>query len=1167
MTKKDSTKPPHPATDDGRLALETRELRIRNSIANAFLTITNDDIFAEVLRIVLDALDSKHGLFGYLDDHGVLTIPSLTGEVWERCAIPGKVLRFPPDVWGGIWGRALTEKKSLLSNGGLTVPRGHIRMERVLAVPIIYAGKVIGLLMVGNRPADYEAGDLSLLETIAKHIAPILDARLARENADRIRKHAESEAKALARQVEFILGGTKTGLDIIDSRFNMKFIDPEWKKIYGDPTGRKCYEYFMDRKDVCPSCGIIRALETKTITVTEEVLPRENNRPVQVTTIPFQNEDGEWLVAEVNTDITERKRAEEKSRFFALAVENSSDAIGMSTPEGRHYYQNKAFDDLFGAIGERPPATVFVDEQVGLEVFRTIMGGNPWTGEVKMRGKAGELLDVFLRAYAIKDDAGTMLGLVGVHTDITERKTIEQTLRASEEKFRTVLDNANDGILVVDIENKKFVLANKAMCGMLGYTLEEICELGVEAVHPQESLPQVVRTLGSLARKEIAQTQDVPMKRKDGSVFLANINASPLTMEGRSCLIGVFRDITERKRAEEIVRTSKAFLDSVINAIADPIFVKDETRRFVLVNDALCAIVGRPREGLLGKDGDDMFPREQVEVFRKMDAGVLETGQENVNEESLSNLSSGEVRTIVTRKTRYTDPAGKRFLVGVIRDITERKRAEDALLFANTILSTQTEASIDGILVVDESEKIILMNNRFVEIWGIPPEVVASRSDERALQSILDKLVDPQEFLARVKHLYEHRNEKSREEIALRNERTLDRYSAPMLGSDGKYYGRVWYFRDITERKAAEDEIRRGAAEWSNTFDSISDFIFILDTESRITKANRPFIDAFGAGKEENVVGRLCFELLHKSEKHWPGCPLASTVSSGKHHTAEVNDPGIGVPLLVTTSPILDETGALKGIVHVARDISDLKTAERETKEAMEVKARFISMASHELRTPLTAIKESIDILGEELAKDLDPGTQEFFNIAHRNIDRLARLINDVLDFSKLGAGKMKFHPGTHSMNDVVGEVRATMDPVARAKRLSLSAELDGQLPLAVFDKDRITQVLVNLLNNAIKFTDKGSVKVSTAKRDDSVLVTVSDTGPGIGPEDLPMLFDEFVQFGTQHERRTGGTGLGLAISREIIERHKGRIWAESAPGKGMTVRFTIPVAGGADGK
>ncbi len=142
--------------------------------------------------------------------------------------------------------------------------------------------------------------------------------------------------------------------------------------------------------------------------------------------------------------------------------------------------------------------------------------------------------------------------------------------------------------------------------------------------------------------------------------------------------VAVFDVITERMRAEMALASGKAFLDSSINAIADPIFIKDENGRFVLVNDAMCTIVGRSQEALLGQN-DDIFPEEQAAIFRRIDTKVLATGEENVNEEALSNLSSGQVRVIVTRKTRYVDPAGRRFLVGVIRDITESKRLEAEL--------------------------------------------------------------------------------------------------------------------------------------------------------------------------------------------------------------------------------------------------------------------------------------------------------------------------------------------------------------------------------------------------------------------------------------------------------------------------------------------------------
>ena len=175
-------------------------------------------------------------------------------------------------------------------------------------------------LTESNRHLASQAEELaelnrSLDSRVTDRTSALLSAnkKLEIEVADR--KRAEEKVTVLHRQVEFILGATNTGLDIIDSDFNIRYIDAEWQKVYGDPSGRKCYEYFRGRTEVCPGCGTVKALASKAMAVTEEVLPKEGNRPMQVTTIPFQDDKGEWLVAEVNVDIRDRKRAEEKSRL------------------------------------------------------------------------------------------------------------------------------------------------------------------------------------------------------------------------------------------------------------------------------------------------------------------------------------------------------------------------------------------------------------------------------------------------------------------------------------------------------------------------------------------------------------------------------------------------------------------------------------------------------------------------------------------------------------------------------------------------------------------------------------------------------------------------------------------------------------------------------------
>jgi PAS domain S-box-containing protein len=252
----------------------------------------------------------------------------------------------------------------------------------------------------------------------------------------------------------------------------------------------------------------------------------------------------------------------------------------------------------------------------------------------------------------------------------------EMSLRESTQRWQTTFNAIEDPILLLDAGHG-IVACNRSFtklfhCDEATIVGRPCCEVVHGTVEPIGECPFVT------TRKSI-QREHAVVTIGDRTVDL--ITDPVLDENGAfSGAVHIISDITDHKRAEDEIRSTKGFLDSVINAIADPIFVKNDKREFVLVNDALCAIVGRPREALLGKDGDDMFPKEQVAVFQKIDADVLNTGKESLNEESLSNLTSGEVRTIVTRKTRYIDPAGNKFLVGVIRDITERKNAEEQRL-------------------------------------------------------------------------------------------------------------------------------------------------------------------------------------------------------------------------------------------------------------------------------------------------------------------------------------------------------------------------------------------------------------------------------------------------------------------------------------------------------
>ena len=358
-------------------------------------------------------------------------------------------------------------------------------------------------------------------------------------------------------------------------------------------------------------------------------------------------------------------------------------------------------------------------------------------------------------------------------------------------------------------------------------------------------------------------------------------------------------------------------------------------------------------------------------------------------------------------------------------------------------------------------------------------------------------------------------------------------------------------------RKQGEEARLRLAA----IVDSSADAIIGLTLDGAITSWNRGAERLYGYAADE-VLGQAATRLA-PADRADELPKLLQRLKRGEpvedYETVGQRKDGGRADVSLTLSPVRDPTGWLIGASAIARDIAERKQAQEKLQEAMNLKAEFISMVSHELRTPLGIIQEGVDLVLDGTAGPVNAEQREFLDTAKRNVDRLRRLITDVLDYQKLEAGRMDAALAPEDLNALVADVAGGFGLVAEKKGLRIATRLDANTPRVSCDRDKIIQVLTNFINNAVKFSERGTITVATTRDRDWVRVSVQDEGEGISPEGQAKLFTPFTQLAVAGGRRKpGGTGLGLAIAKRIITLHKGYIGVESAPGTGATFYFTL---------
>lgn len=349
--------------------------------------------------------------------------------------------------------------------------------------------------------------------------------------------------------------------------------------------------------------------------------------------------------------------------------------------------------------------------------------------------------------------------------------------------------------------------------------------------------------------------------------------------------------------------------------------------------------------------------------------------------------------------------------------------------------------------------------------------------------------------------------------------------------------------------------------EWETVFDSISDFVYIHDDTHRIIRVNRPLKEKLNL-PFSMIVGEECKILAGIFFKKGESCLHNKVVETGLHFSEEVRGEENGEVYYVTSYPYMRREGRCFTI-HIARDVSAYKrlaSAEEEKSKLEEMnrfKTHFVSLVSHELRTPLTSLIGFTELLMEnDLEKEKG---RRYIHIIHEEAKRLSALVDDILDLSRIEAEKLELRKGPFSMGDAIMRIADLYS--ARSKNHHIIVDVEDHLPPALGDKEKVEQVLGNLIDNAIKYSpDGGRIRVCAKRSNAMIEVKVVDEGIGITQEYLVRIFEPFGRVDTSITRTMRGTGLGLTISRKIVERHGGKIWVKSEVGKGSRFFFTIPI-------
>ncbi len=1063
----------------------------------------------------------------------------------------------------GEWARNATEK------------RGHFRGRTEVTKKDGTTGFVEFSIsrIPGREPPEFVtvAADVTrrvLAQQELQQAKDELERRVAERTAD-----LEGANEGLRRSEErfrALIENSSDGITVVDAEGNVKYESPAVARINGYEPRERLGRYWLDL--VYPddirkvSDGLRRLLRKPGGTERRDVRILHKDGTWRMLEIVARNLLDDPAVGGIvvnQRDITERKKGEERLTALYAALNASADGVIIIDAEGtvkdvnEAVFRGQGYSTKDEMVGRNALDFIVPEDRdrVMASVEQMAASGHVENVEYSVLTRDGEPVSVESNGLALRGDDGGLLGCVIIARDVRERKKALEALRASEEKYRAVVENANEAIVVAQDGMLKFF--NAKTLEITGFDRRDLrAKPFIELIHPDDRQMVVERHLRRLQGERFPSVYSFRVVGKSGKVAWVEINAIAITWEGKPATLNFLSDITQRKEAEEAILEAERRYRAIFNNRLLMVYVMDGQGTFLDASDFALERLGYARDDL-GKVSmvDILHPDDLARAVETM-VGLLETGYQEQPIEYRLIARSGEMIHVVASSIPLDRSHDHYLELGIALDITESKRAEVQIRESEEKLRRYLEMSPDGIYIADRKATFLYGNRAAGMLVGCPREELIGRS-------WLDLDLLPPEYFDKASRLLGANaagKPTGPDEFELKRKdgtRVAVEISTYPIG-EGDNLEVIGIARDITERRRMEQALRESEENLRALIDNAPEAITAYDLAGTVIDCNRKGEEMLGYSREE-MVGRSMFEIGAIPDDYVPRASRA--LEKGKwDRSARPFEFDLlrkdGSRITVEATTITVERGGRTEIICIARNVTERKHMEQQLQLAGRLAAvgELAAGVAHELNNPLSAVQGFAQYLAER--DGVDEATRSDLNTIFKEAQRATKITGNLLSFARKHAPEKSFL----SINDVLERSLELHAYRMRVNNVEVVTELDPDLPSTMADFHQMQQVFVNVVTNAeqamTQERDGGRLVVKTEQVGGMIRVVFADDGPGMSNEVLKSVFDPF--FTTKEVGK--GTGLGLSICYGIVQEHGGRLYAESEAGRGATFVVEIPV-------